>query len=76
MIKSNIITPSVVTTTYPIIMKWKHGDIMVLFSSQREGTVIVNGDPFDFSRAVGVYKTDWLSQNFEPYYGKIKLSNQ
>lgn len=63
---------------YPILMKDTKSDMVVLFVSANEGTII-NG----INRAgcsIGKYDDDWISaenkNEWKPFKGKIVLSNE
>jgi len=62
------------TIKYPWLGILKNSSItkVVLFTSQKEGTVVYSNDSFD---SVGTYITGWVIENFEKYQGSIKLSN-
>ena len=71
--KSEIIQeqPEDVAIQYPCLMQWKHGDLLVLFTSYTKGTVVFEGD----GHPVGHYSDNWQFGNFNPFKGKLVLSN-
>lgn len=62
--------------TYPCLMKWKGGDMIVLFINKSEGSVIYNRGPItSSSRMLGEHDDGFSMNQFEPFHGTVTMEN-
>jgi hypothetical protein len=60
---------------YPCLMTTKEGDVIVLCSSEDEGTVLVNNNNTAV-RPMGYHGRTWNSTYFIPFKGSITLTQE
>ena len=63
------------TVEYPILMKAKNSQLIVLFGREGEGTIIKCFHYTKENYKVGEYRTTWQMENFEPFTGTVLLEN-
>lgn len=61
---------------YPCLMKWKDGDMIVLFRKEHSGVVVHRDGPiYSSSRVIGEYDEDFDMNQFEPFFGSLMMEN-
>ncbi|NRA81674.1 MAG: hypothetical protein HRU18_26035 [Pseudoalteromonas sp.] len=76
MIKTQVITETSRELNFPILMESLTTDTVVLFTSEKTGTVVKKGEDID---EVGYYSRVWLEASNTEYWkvfeGELRLSN-
>jgi len=57
---------------YPVLMKSKYSDFVILLVTPKVGTVVWSND---YSYEVGYWSSSWIKDSFDYYDGKILLEN-
>lgn len=66
------VTPDAGTPNYPCLMRSRKSGVIVLFTRERVGVVVVPSQRYEVGHACGV----WRMATFAPFYGTVSIASK
>ena len=73
-IKTTVNPPTKMVKSFPKLMKSTECGRVVLFTSEREGTVVIDNIPI--TTPIGHYSNSWISSYYKDFNDPITLQNK